>query len=314
MIFEPRASAIIYNLLNSYEGDKVFLVPANVCPIVLVTFLKAKKRFELIDISNQTLCMDEEVVLSKLKDNPNKYAGVFFVRTFGVSDSFEYFYEEIKRVNENFLIIDDQCLSAPQLYKETNADVVLYSTGYAKIVDLGYGGLAQIKPNVRYNKSALSFDAQSHEHIIKEYKDSIANHSMFRYKDCDWLDNTQVVFSLEQYLTLIEQAYKTSIEAKKKLNKVYSENLPQCIQLDSKYQLWRFNILINNKEQILNDLFRSQLFASSHYASLSGIFSFGKAPNAEKLHSNILNLFNDQNYDEQKAYRTIDIINKYVKS
>ncbi|SMG46671.1 hypothetical protein [Paenibacillus aquistagni] len=314
MIFEPRASAVIYNLLNSYEGDKVFLVPANVCPIVLVTFLKAKKRFELIDISNQTLCMDEEDALRKLGNNPSKYAGVFFVRTFGVLGSFEHFYEEIKKINEDFLIVDDQCLSAPdpELSKDTIADVVLYSTGYAKIVDLSYGGLAQLKPNIRYNKNTLSFDEQSHDRIINEYKNSIANNSMFLYKDCDWLDNTHVGISLEHYLSSIEEAYKTSIETKNIINKIYSENLPQSIQLDSKYQLWRFNIRTSKKDEILDALFKNKLFASSHYASLKGIFSLGKAPNAEDLHANVINLFNDRNYDEERAYRTVEIINKFL--
>jgi len=51
----PRASAILYHVLASREQKKPWLLPANICPIVPITFLKARVPFELVDISAETL-------------------------------------------------------------------------------------------------------------------------------------------------------------------------------------------------------------------------------------------------------------------
>ncbi len=51
----PRASAILYNLLVSQKQTKPWLLPANICPIVPITFMKADVPFEFVDISSETL-------------------------------------------------------------------------------------------------------------------------------------------------------------------------------------------------------------------------------------------------------------------
>jgi len=313
MIFEPRAAAIIYNILRAYEEDKVFILPSNVCPIVPITFLKANKRFELIDISDESLCIDEEIVLTRLKQSPNKYAGVLFVRTFGTDDCFETFFKQIKDIQESFLVIDDRCLSIPNTdYIETYADVVLYSTGYSKVVDLGYGGIAQLKGNVNYKKYPNKYSEKSHSELINNYKFSIQDRSQYIYKDSNWLDNSISDRSFESHVELMQMEYNESIRIKKRINKIYSDNLPSNIQLKPNYQLWRFNITVPNNSNVIDVLFANNLFASTHYPSLNGIFCEGDAINTEKLHSTVINLFNDKHYSEEKAYMTVDIINQFV--
>ncbi|WP_419874596.1 hypothetical protein [Candidatus Pristimantibacillus sp. PTI5] len=313
MIIEPRAAAIIYNLLMSFSDDKIFLLPSNVCPIVPMTFFKAKRRIEFIDISNDTLCMDEEKVLAALKRNPDRYAGVFFVRTFGVNDSFETFFEQIKAIKEEFIIIDDRCLSVPALNEvKTYADATLYSSGYSKIVDIGFGGYAQIKGHIKYSKQYMGYSEEDHNYLIQNYKKSIDKNLFFHYTDSNWLNNDSVIVSSEEYFNLIEQEYTKSINIRSAINKIYSDNLPFDIQLDSRYQVWRFNIRVPNRDAIVEALFRNNLFASTHYASLNGIFAVGKAANAEKLHSSIINLFNNRDYTEEKAYKTVEVIKRYL--
>jgi hypothetical protein len=56
----PRASAILYNLLKSQDNTDPWLLPANICPIVPLTFFKAGVPFELVDISAENLHMDLE--------------------------------------------------------------------------------------------------------------------------------------------------------------------------------------------------------------------------------------------------------------
>lgn len=315
MIFEPRASAILYNILKSNDTDKIYIIPSNVCPIVPITFLKADRKFELIDINDDTLCLDEEVVLKKLKYSPNKYAGVLFVRTYGTDKCFEPFFKRIKEISGKHLVIDDRCLSVPNYkYVDTYADVILYSTGYSKIVDLGYGGFAQIKETINYRKYQTIYSKDSHIELTNNYKQRIEARSPYIYKDSDWLDNSNIDRTFENHVLLIQEEQSKSTEIKKKINKIYSDNLPHNAQLDPDFQLWRFNIRVPNKNTILKYLFANDLFASSHFASLKGIFSEGVAANAEKLHSTVINLFNDKYYSEEKAYKTVEIINEHINN
>ena len=69
LIFRNRASAVLYDFLASIKSNKFFLLPCNICHIVPITFLKAGVDYEFIDISNETLCMDFNIIMDKMKSN-----------------------------------------------------------------------------------------------------------------------------------------------------------------------------------------------------------------------------------------------------
>jgi hypothetical protein len=92
------------------------------------------------------------------------------------------------------------------------------------------------------------------------------------------------------------------------LNQIYESRLPKGIQLAHNYQTWRFNIRVKNKPQILGAIFNAGLFASSHYASMAGIMTDDSAPRAELLADEVINLFNDEHFDEEKAQKVCDVI------
>lgn len=71
---------------------------------------------------------------------------------------------------------------------------------------------------------------------------------------------------------------------------------------------WRFKIIVINRDRILKELFRNKLFASSHYASIGTILNRQSCPIADHLNQNIINLFKDKYYTEEKARRTVEII------
>ena len=87
IVFESRASVVLYKYLIFRKSEKCFLLPANICPIVPITFLKAKVPFDFVDISHETLCIDENLVLNQLRSNPEKYGGVLFSHTYGTEYS-----------------------------------------------------------------------------------------------------------------------------------------------------------------------------------------------------------------------------------
>ena len=86
--------------------------------------------------------------------------------------------------------------------------------------------------------------------------------------------------------------------------------LPAGIQLPAEFQQWRFNIRVRNKPAVMRAIFDSRLFASSHYASLAGLMSDGRAPEAESLASEVINLFNDHHFDATKAERLCEIVSR----
>ncbi|MCJ7804924.1 hypothetical protein MUP35_04310 [Patescibacteria group bacterium] len=313
IVYEQRASVILYNLLKSFDKEGIFLIPANVCPIVVTTFLKAKRPFEFIDISNETLCIDHEVILSKIKAGNKKIAGVLFVRTYGTNVLFDDLFEKIKSAQNSLFLIDDSCLSIPDFKAESKfADAVLFSTGNTKYVDIGFGGFALLKPNISYDHFEEKYNPKDHEQLIASFREAISNDGTVKYQDSSWLNFTTPRLSLKNYKNLVSLEEKRSTDLKTKINSVYFNNLPKEIQLGSNFNLWRFNILVPDKEQLLKEIFHNGLFASSHYAPASKLFAGNDCPNACSLYAKVINLFNDFHFDENRALEVTKIIKKFI--
>src|SRR5258706_6738356 len=133
----PRASAILYQMLVSQQQKQTWLLPANICPIVPITFMKARVPFELVDISATNLHMDLEQAEGLVKRR--KVGGLLYAHTYGDASTPDDFFQALKSINPELTIIDDRALCIPEFEVSSSADVVLYSTGYAKIVELGFG-------------------------------------------------------------------------------------------------------------------------------------------------------------------------------
>jgi hypothetical protein len=188
------------------------------------------------------------------------------------------------------------------------ADMALYSTGYAKVVELDFGGYAFLKAGTPYQPQHLPFNAQAHEEIESGYKQAIQNRELYVYKDSDWLQTDSDLPAWYDYRQQIEDSLKTSSQHRNALNAIYENLLPKELQLAQEYQSWRFNLRLKNKDHVIQSIFSSGLFASSHYASLAGIMAPGKCVQAEILANEIINLFSNHYFDAQKAERVCAVI------
>jgi len=301
IIQAPRASAILYNLLKSQESSKPWLLPANICPIVPITLFKARVPFEFVDISAETLHMDLEQAEGRLKRG--EYGGLLYAHTYGDPSTPVDFFQSVKSHSPEVLLIDDRCLCVPDLEPPTDsfADAVLYSTGYAKIVELGFGGYAFLKENMPHRPQYLPFNPLAHDEIERGYKQAIQNRTQYTYADSDWLQTDADLPAWYDYRQQIEDGLKSSLGHCSTLNEIYATRLPAETQLPAVYQTWRFNIRVKKKQRILEEIFSNGLFASSHYASLAGIMAPGKCPQAESLADEIINLFNDYHFSPGQA-------------
>jgi hypothetical protein len=306
LIQAPRASAILYNILIGRADSHPWLLPANICPIVPITFLKAQIPFEFVDISATTLHMD----LAQAEDliKRRRFGGLLYAHTYGESSTPSEFFSTIKNLDPELLIVDDRCLCPPDLQPINSADVILYSTGYAKIAELNFGGYAYLREDLEYHSAHLVFNPAHLDKVEKLYKVAIQKHESFIYQDSDWLQIDPPFPAWYDYSLQIEARRKDSLAYRAVLNQIYESRLPKEIQLSQSYQVWRFNIRVKNKSQILSAITNAGLFASSHYASMAGIMADGFAPHAETLTNQAINLFNDEHFDEGKAYQICDVI------
>jgi hypothetical protein len=216
----------------------------------------------------------------------------------------------IKSANPDLLLIDDRCLCLPELEPDPSnaADVQLYSTGYAKVVDLGLGGFAFLKDDVAYAHRSLPFQQQDLESIEQDYRQSVADCKPYIYQDSNWLQTDTEISPWSRYSERVKNVLKLTLLQRQNINAVYDALLPVELRLPDEYQTWRYNIRVPDNKKILAAIFAGGLFASAHYASLEGIFGAGIGAQAGHLAAHVVNLFNDHHYSLDMAEKTARLI------
>lgn len=265
-----RATKLLYNFLkvNNISGN--VLLPANICPDVVKTLHYAGMTTTFIDLQVETLCINQEAVLAAAKDA----SMLLFVHTYGSEHDFYAFFEQVREQNPNIIIVDDKCLCLPDLeVKDSAADLVLYSTGEKKMVNLGGGAIGYLADKWEYDE------------VEVEESDLLSNELWL-------LDPKQLYMKMDAI-----------IAHKEKLNTIYRAMLPEAIQLPDAYQHWRFNILVPNKQQILDALAAEDIPAESVYPALDGACVV-----ANNLHALAINLFNDKRLTQEQAIQACEII------
>ena len=269
-----RANKILFNFIKVNHITGKVILPANICVDVVNTLRYAGLELVFVDVQADNLCLDQSAVLQLAPSA----AMLLFVHTYGVEDEYHEFFVQVKEANPNIIIVDDKCLCLPDLnVDDAPADLVLYSIGAKKMVELGGGGIGYVADQWEYDELEVEPN--------------------------EYLNNKPWLLDIKQLYIKMD----AMISHKDKLNAIYRDMLPASIQLPEQYQHWRFNILTDKKDEILKALFAEGLFASSHYKSLSL-----DCPIANNLYSYVINLFNDQYYTEEQAIRTCEIINSII--
>ena len=315
-VIEARASTILFKFLvtnKRYFGNGKFLLPANVCPIVPVTFLKAKVSFEFFDIDPQSQSMDQDAVYSRIQSDSDSISGLIYVHSYGFKQNIRSLFETIGKKWPEKYLIDDQCTCIPDtsgISVLEHSSLTLFSTGYAKFVEFGKGGFGFLGQRALYNEYREQFNNLAHCQLVEQMKTALSKDLPFVYQDSPWLmyDND---ISERTYIESINKKIPNVVINKERINSIFMENLPNEIQMGAKFS-WRFNLQVNNKDHLLNKIFESGLFASSHYKPLSSVFGGGEAPVAAHFHNRMLNLFNDHRFTEEMAFKVCKIINRNI--
>lgn len=278
-------------------------MPANVCPVVPLTFQLAEVDFEFVDINNETLCIDEQTCLSLAK--AGLFQGLVFVHTYGTEYDPQPFFRQLKVHEQAFHIVDDKCLCAPSFsIPKTEADLTLFSTGYAKYVDLGGGGFGFLKEGLDLSMELLRFDGNDIEIV---YKEAFAKKEKIGRVSTGWLDAYVTDCCDDRYRQSVEREVVRMKEYKKEINAVYRKRLREKALRDD-FNQWRYNFLVEDKEDVLKRLFDAGLFASSHYQPSSRLFVDEFFPNAERLYGQVVNLFNDKYITKEQAMEVARLV------
>ena len=173
-----RATAVLNDFIITNNISGKFLLPANICPIVPLVFIKNNIKVKFIDISKKNFDMDKSLILENLE----KFDGLLWNNSYGKEDNNSNFFLKCKKNKKNFFIIDDRCLNEPNLSlkRQINSDLEIYSTGYSKYCDLGYGGYGLSPKKISYFPNP--YNKFSYEYIIKKFYSSNKNKNIFYSK------------------------------------------------------------------------------------------------------------------------------------
>ena len=129
-----RASTILYRFLLNSKID-VWILPANICYIVPLVFLKAEKKIQFVDVYIDSYLTDE-CELSKILKNDIPM-GILLNHSYGIEHDFSTLANFIKEKFPESSIIEDKCLCIPEILERLNPhiDLVIFSTGYSKYCD-----------------------------------------------------------------------------------------------------------------------------------------------------------------------------------
>ncbi len=316
-----RASALIYGLGAGHK-DGVWLIPANVCPAVPLALLQAGTGFEFIDIDPASLCMDVALATRRIVGSAlPPIAGVIYVRSYGYTMRAEADLMSMRSaLPEPAILVDDQCLCIPQTHLEpvvpNGADVILFSTGKAKVLDMGGGGYGVFfgKLSLKLPPTLGMEDARKAEaHLERAYKAAMARgqpiQNLKSLQAQPWI-GSDAGPDWPQYQQQINSRLPAVMEHKQQLNRIYQEGF-QCLAgitpLPGPAQNWRFNVMAERRDEFLALLFDSGLFASAHYYPASRLFGQYDCPEADKLRHKVLNLFNDTHFSTLQAERVVSL-------
>ena len=311
-VFAQRASTVLYRLLLGRQDDRPWLLPANICPIVPLVFLKAGVPMEWIDIDADSLCLDLRELLHRVDAHPTRYGGALFVHTYGRAQRLDGVIDSLHQIAPDLTFVDDRCVCWPEFEPiNEQANVTLFSTGYAKPVDIGFGGYAFLRETVGYDDSDDAYDPKALESLTEQYKQRIAAGRPIRNADGDWLDHSTPTLDFDGYQTKVIEATSAARHHQAALREIYAA-IPASVRLPDGD--WRTHLRLPERDAFVEKMFRSDLFCGTHYAPVSKIFGHADAPNAERLHQDVVNLFDDRYYTQEQAQRTVRLIEEHLNS
>lgn len=307
-----RALGILYSFLKQHNHLDTWLLPTHICFSVPFLFLHMGKEIIFYDYG-----FSNDLILKPISAS-KKPIGLLLADYYGTA----WTYEALKIFREYTpCLIHDVCLGIPSTSYEENsiADLTLFSMGKGKVIDLGYGAMGisreKIPLNIGTKPQHIERFKKRYECLDHYWKEIIKGKAKFDIGQLglEWIDTSDTLIE-NNFSQKLKDAKKNILVHKEKLNSIYQTLIPKELHYKEVSNIWRFNILLNNKETLLKHLFAEGLFASSHYANTAKyLFTLPQPntyPKADFIEKHIVNLFNDFYFSEEKAKLCALLINR----
>jgi dTDP-4-amino-4,6-dideoxygalactose transaminase len=337
LIFSGRGSAALYAILTSLETkERKILLPVNICEILLPII-------ELAGFSPVFYDVNPDTGNSGLENIRDKYSGdeavLLAVHNFGLPLEIDLIADWAKE-NDIFLI-EDVCNALGATFRNVPlgnwGDAAIYSFGYSKIVELGFGGGLTLRDSglrQRVKELISSFDLYSELH--KEADQSFQSKLRILRKDPDnqkpdvyrslYGDYAKfLIYRLDQqHISLIREAiadldniilsrYEKAMMYK---NGISSSKISHIKEVPGQI-FWRYNILVDYecRDKLLKLLIHNNIWASTWYPPVNHLFyeepDSSDYSGADQFSKRVINLFVDQRFPTTEVNRTISLINQF---
>ncbi|MBO6797758.1 hypothetical protein [Maricaulis sp.] len=308
-----RASCLIYGFARRQAARQKsagrWLLPGNICEAVPLALMSADAPIEFIDIDVETLALNTDRVASSL-DRHGPCAGIINIHPYGSSHGAAQRLRHLRQlIGSNSLLIDDRCLCVPSLEPtESEADLVLYSTGYGKVLDLGSGGYGFARDPLNIPVPEAPHDPAAERRLVSALQTAetrgqvcpMDEDEILRRSSDHWLPNTAGPDPVEQDKH-VKSNLAPVLAHKRMINAIYREHLPEQACWPDPFQSWRFQISTHDSHALLEHIRAAGFFASSHYRGFEHAFGKFDLPETRRLQSKTVNLFNDKNIAEDQA-------------
>ena len=306
--YNARACSVLYNVLKSNLIRGTVLMPSNICESVPATYMLLGIKPFFCDISLTDYQLDKDSAFNIIEHQSIDI--LHYNHTFGyLCEEDEEFLRVIRNNYPDMFIVDDRCLCYPEFCVDGSvADLVLYSTGTVKCVDIGWGGYGIISDKIEYHEFERHYSIKAHDDFERHIKDCHKNKRPISEEIImsNWIDLS--IDDGNDYYETVKNKMKESIEHRLVLNDIYRE-LPGSLPIG--YCNWRYQIILENAQDCLREIFNRGLFCSNHYMSLgNGYFSDVETPNNNYLERHILNLFNDFRFTVNQARFLVEILSQ----
>lgn len=311
-IITGRASAAIYGVLKSRFCNRRILLPCNICYAAVYPVIYSGNTPVFCDVDETT----GNVTLSEIEKNSDGISAMIIPHMFGnpVGDIAEI----QKFCKDNSIMLIEDCASSmgAEINGETTGsfgDYVIYSLGYSKTVDIGYGGILcsdEDMSKIENELSALPLKSEAAEEAANVFS---KKYRIFRNSDSDKIKSDFLEFCKsdlrQSYLFMlndeeernVRKALKNlpSIIAERREKQTLYENLLNDCSLLSPYNYsdgsvpWRFNFFAEpeKRRDIIDALLEKSVPISDWYPVVSILFGDNNYyAGGKKFENSILNL------------------------
>ncbi len=313
-IISNRALNILFEFIKKHGSDSSkIILPSNICHDVIFLLSYLGIEIQYLDIDKNTLELDKKAAIREV--DHTKDTILLWNHTYGNEEVPYNFFAELKLKAPQLIIVDDRCLCNPKKYRaEPNdkiIDLIIYSTGYGKQVELDYGAFGLL--NTQYKASYEYHDFAKGKYLRLK---SLLLNSKFE-KLLPLLQDVWMKIDIDpvneiNYMEELDKEEQSWRSHKEQLMEIYYNEIDNNYFLQEKFNNWRLNILVQNKNEFLRIIQREGLFASSHYPSMGSIFTKQKFLTSEWLHGHVINLFFNKHFTKDMVFKMTKLINKYA--